>query len=340
MTNRAPSDDACVMTDDSLARPRHSAVAFVLATLLLPLCGGGSEALARVVQVGPNALFKLPSQAAAIVRDGDRVIIEPGVYRDCAVWNAPNLIVEGHGTGVIVTDKVCFERGLFVVTGAGVTIRNITFSGARGRFHTAAGILGVGANLTVENSRFQDNENGILVGGGPASRVRIVNSTFRGNGSCEGACAHGIYAGAPIAVLDVEHCRFLDTRTAHHVKSRARNTVIAGNDIADGDSGTSSYLIDIPNGGNVLIQNNVLHKGANSSNPAVAISIGIEGASNPSNRVIVRDNRFSSDLREPTMFVRNSTLTPALLTGNTLNGKVNALDGIGVVDPDHREPVP
>ena len=324
------------MTDDRLAPPRHSAVAFVLATLVLLFCGGPAAG-ARILLVGPQAQFKLPSQAAAVARDGDRVMIDPGVYQDCALWTAANLTIEGRGPGVIVTGKVCFERGIFVITGAGVTVRNITFSGARGRYHNAAGILGAGANLTIEDSRFLDNDNGVLLGGDPTSRVRIANSAFRGNGSCEGACAHGIYAGAPIFLLNIEHCRFFDTRTAHHVKSRARNTVISDSDITDGDSGTSSYLIDIPNGGNVLIQRNLLQKGTNSSNPAVAISIGIEGVSNPTNRMVLRDNRFSSKLREPTTFVRNSTLTPVILTGNVLTGKVRALDGMGMVDPEHRE---
>ncbi len=323
------------MNHDKRATTRHSAVAFALATLLL-LGLGGRDACARVLQVGPKAQFQLPSQAASVARDGDKIVIEPGVYRDCAIWLAANLTIEGHGPGVIVADKVCLERGIFVVVGDGTTIRNIAFSGARGRFHTAAGILGEGANLTVVNSRFLNNENGILLGGGPNSRVRILDSAFRGNGSCEGACAHGVYAGTHIALLHIERCRFLDTRTAHHVKSRALTTEIVDNEIADGDSGTSSYLIDVPNGGNVLIQRNNLGKGANSSNPAAAISIGVEGTTNPTNVLLVRENRFASLLKDPTTFVRNSTLTPATLTGNSLVGRVAPLDGIGMVDPEHR----
>ena len=71
-----------------------------------------------------------------------------------------------------------------------------------------------------------------------------------------------MYAGAPIFLLDIEHCVFLDTKIAHHIKSRARNTVVRDSRIEDGESGTSSYLIDVPNGGNVLIQGNQMEKGA------------------------------------------------------------------------------
>lgn len=317
------------MTDARPARSRLSAIAFVLATLLL---FGRTSACARIIAVGPHRAIKLPSEAAAIVHDGDVIAIDTGTYRDCAVWPAARLTIEAHGPNVVIAGKVCDERGLFIITGHGTTIRGITFSGARGRYHNAAGILGLGNDLTVANSRFIDNENGILLGGDARSRVRIVGSLFRGNGSCEGSCAHGVYAGAPIGELRVEYCDFLDTRTAHHVKSRAFSTIVTHNEIVDGESGTSSYLIDVPNGGNVLIEDNVLQKGRNSSNPAAAITIGVEGVLRPTERLIVRGNRLTSALPESTVFVRNSTLVPVVLTGNRLSGKIVPLEGRGSVD--------
>ena len=211
------------------------------------------------------------------------------------------------------------------------TVRGITFARAHGSGHIAAGILLEGNNLTVENSQFVENENGILAGGGSASRVIVADSRFRGNGSCQGACAHAIYAGSPIGLLDIERCHFLDTRTAHHVKSRALSTVVRDSDIADGDSGTSSYLIDVPNGGTVLIERNRLQKGRNSANPEVAISIGEEGVKNPTASVVIRDNAFVSDLPEATAFVRNDTPSGAMVIGNRLSGRVIPLVGPGTV---------
>lgn len=319
------------MTDDRTITPGHSAVAFVLATLLL--LAGALPACARIIPVGPHRGLTLPSQAALVARDGDTITIDTGIYRDCAVWRAAHLTIEGRGPNVEIADMTCADRGIFIVTGANTTIRNLTFSGAHGAGHNAAGILALADNLTVENARFVNNENGILVGGGPGSRVRISGSTFLGNGSCGGACAHGVYAGEPIALLEVVYCRFLNTRTAHHVKSRARETIVANNEIADGDDGTSSYLIDIPNGGDVSIMHNELQKGPKSSNPAVAISIGEEAGRHPTSRLIVRDNRFVSSLPEATIFVRNSTQLPVTLTGNVLMGKVVPLDGPGAVAP-------
>ena len=137
--------------------------------------------------------------------------------------------------------------------------------------------------------------------------LRITDSEFIGNGACIDACAHGVYAGAPIYLLEIEHCVFLDTKIAHHIKSRARNTIVRDSRIEDGPNGTSSYLIDVPNGGNVLIQGNTMEKGLHTSNPAAAISLGIESVTNPTGTLIVRDNLFRSDAPIRTAFVRNST---------------------------------
>jgi hypothetical protein len=207
-----------------------------------------------------------------------------------------------------------------------VTVRGITFAGAKVIWHNGAGIRASGRNLTVEHSRFLGNENGILAGGPPDSVLRITDSEFAGNGSCEGACAHGVYAGAPFFLLDIERCIFRNTRTAHHVKSRALNTIVRDSRIEDGRNGTSSYLIETPIGGNLLVQGNMLEKGPHSSNPGFAISIGVEALKNPTGALIIRDNVFRNDAPGRTVFVRNCTGTPADLSGNLIRGDVEMLE--------------
>jgi hypothetical protein len=52
---------------------------------------------------------------------------------------------------------------------------------------------------------------------------------------------------------------------------------------------------------------------------------------NPTHRLVVRDNQFTSMLPEPVVFVRNTTRTPAALSGNRLGGSVVPLEGPGSV---------
>ncbi|MGA3005444.1 MAG: hypothetical protein ABSE20_27385 [Acetobacteraceae bacterium] len=258
----------------------------------------------RTWEIGPGRDVESPEQVAALVKDGDRVVFDPGIYQHCAVWQASRLVVEarpppaGMGqtvmTQTVVTGAPCADRGLFVFLGNDITARGLTFAHARDSWHTGAGILMEGANLTVQNSQFLDNENGILAGGPPGSVVRIEQDVFRGNGSCEGACAHALYVGKRIARLEVVGCRFLDTHVGHDIKSRALATIVRDSWIEDGPTGTSSYLIELPDGGDAEIVNNVLEKGANSQNREVAISVGTEDAVNPTHVLLIRGNRFTS----------------------------------------------
>jgi hypothetical protein len=280
---------------------------------------------ARELMVGPDRPLKLPSQAATVAADGDVVRIDPGTYSDCAIWNASHLLIEATSPGVRIAGKTCAEKGIFITEGSDITIRGITFADASVVWHNGAGIRAAGHNLTVEDSRFLNNENGILAGGDPDSVLRITGSTFIGNGACINACAHGVYAGAPIYLLDIEHCVFLDTKIAHHIKSRARNTIVRDSRIEDGPTGTSSYLIEIPDGGNVLIEHNTMEKGTHTSNPGVAISIGIESAKNATAVVTIHGNAFRSDVPSRTTFVRNSTKATVDLAGNAITGDVQLL---------------
>jgi hypothetical protein len=54
--------------------------------------------------------------------------------------------------------------------------------------------------------------------------------------------------------------RFSGTKLAHHIVSSARQNELIENVIEDGPDGTSSYLIDMPIGGSMLLDHNVLEK--------------------------------------------------------------------------------
>lgn len=294
------------------------------------VAGVAGAANAKVLEVGPGRVLSAPSAAAAVVRDGDTVEIDPGEYFDCAVWTANRLTIEGRGTGATITDKTCEGKALFVTRGNDITIRNLTFTRARVPDENGAGIRAEGKNLIVENSRFVNNENGILAGATPESRIFISNSEFVRNGKCADACAHGIYIGN-IALLHVEHSKFVETHQGHHIKSRALRTELIANEIMDGKDGTASFLVEIPNGGSLVMEGNSLEKGPNNENHTAAVMIGAEGVTQRTEELKFVGNKFVNDDSHETIFVKNRTATEAVLSGNTLKGKVVPLAGDGVV---------
>ena len=271
---------------------------------------------ARTLEVGATEPFKTPSAAAAAAKDGDRIAIHPGTYRDCAVWNANNLVIAGIGNAetIVIADKSCQGKALFVTVGDNIEVRNLTLTHARVADGNGAGIRAEGRNPTVTGVRFVDNQNGILAGTSGGT-ITIRDSLFDRNGTCEHACAHGVYAGA-VDLLRIENSRFLGTRQGHHIKSRALRTEIVGCTIEDGPEGTASFSIDIPNGGAVTIRGNTLQKGPKSENRTAMISIGEEGTTHPTPEIVIENNTASSEGPWHTALVSNRTATQAQMRGN------------------------
>src|SRR5580698_1291998 len=220
--------------------------AVIAATGVLP------AAYAKVLDVGPDKPFKQPSEAIAAADNGDDVRIAGGQYFDCAIVKQDNLIIEGIGPEAVLTDKTCAGKAILVIDGNNVTVRNLTLQRARVPDRNGAGIRAEGGDLTIENVRFINNENGILSADNPSASFRITGSSFIGNGHCEGSCAHALYIGH-VKLLHVDHTRFFDTHVGHNIKSRALRTEIIDCDIEDGATGTSSYLIEAANGGTLIV---------------------------------------------------------------------------------------
>jgi hypothetical protein len=281
---------------------------------------------AAVLNVGPGQPFDKPSAAIARARDGDTVRVAAGVYEDCASIRQNRFTLEGAGGEVMMKNKTCAGKAILVIDGDKVTISGLTLANAKVPDMNGAGIRAEGGELLVRGVTFLANENGLMSANDPRISVRIEDSTFTGNGQCRPTCAHGIYAGH-IRLLRVERSKFLEQHEGHHIKSRATRTEIVGCDIQDGPAGNSSYLIEIPNGGSVLIENNQLSKGRLTTNGGTAISIGAEGDINPPGPVTIRNNTFVNQQERSTVFVRNFAATPAELGGNKLIGAVTPLFG-------------
>jgi len=304
------------------------AVALLLPAVLWACSPPRPQAEPGVLTVGPGMAYALPSQAAQAAKPGSVIRIAAGSYADCVRWNADDLVIEGTGSGAIITGTVCDDKGLFITQGRNITVRNITFVGARATSHNGSGIRAEGSILTVENSRFIDNDDGILAGDNPDSVITVKNSTFRRNGNCIALCAHGIYANH-IALLRVENSEFEEQHVGHHIKSRAARTEILNNSVHDGPNGSASYLLDLPNGGSGIVSGNRFEKGPRSENRAIAIAIGGEGAKseNPQGEIAIKDNIFTNHSGITTAFVGNFTGNPVSFANNRLMGDVTPLRG-------------
>jgi hypothetical protein len=314
--------------------PHPRCVDRAVAALALLLSGAALPAAAATLEVGAGKAYPAPSAAAAVAHDGDHIVIAAGQYFDCAVWRANGLLIEGAGPDkTVITDKACAGKGLFVTDGSGITIRNLTLTRARVPDFNGAGIRAEGGDLTVDHVHFVNDQDGILANPSPQATIIVRDSEFDRDGTCEGGggCAHAIYVNE-VKLLRVEHTKFIGIRQGHDIKSRATRTEVIGCDIEDGPTGTSSYQVDVPNGGSVVLRDTTIEKGPKSENQTAALIIGEEGVKRPTQEISVQNNTFQVDGSYTSFLVDNMTATDAELKGNKLLGNAKALHGDGAVE--------
>ena len=85
----------------------------------------------------------------------------------------------------------------------------------------------------------------------PHRHITIDHSEFDNNGTGTGY-THNIYVNE-VAKLEITDSYFHDVNTGHEIKSRADDTVLLNNIIADGPSLSASYSIDLPDGGQACV---------------------------------------------------------------------------------------
>jgi hypothetical protein len=221
---------------------------------------------------------------------GDQIILAPGIYGEGATISTPELVLRGE-PGAHLRGHAVEGKAALVVKAAGVLIEGIECSGIAVRDNNGACIRIEGDDLTVRDVHFHDNQQGIL--SGPGGGVLLVeDSVFERNGF--GGQAHGVYVGRPVETFVFRNNRVLATTGAGHgLKSRARRTIVEGSVIAGLDR-QDSRAIDLPEGGEVEIRNNVLQKGSNSDN-AQMIGLALEGPLHQANETLIEGNLLLFD---------------------------------------------
>ncbi len=254
----------------------------------------------HIVRIGPTREYQSAAQAYASIQSGDVVEFDAGTYiDDVVVWRQDNLTLRGvmgrahiQGNRVIPHESGSDAnngKGLWVVRGDNVKIENMQFSQAQVEDENGAGIRLEGDDISICNSYFHDNENGIL---GTADKLLIEYSEFDHNGFGYGQ-THNLY------ISDANHFIFQfnyshHAHIGHNLKSRAEINDILYNRIMDEESGDSSYAIDLPNGGNSLLLGNTIQQGADTDNSTM-VRYGAEGLSNASSQLKMVNNTLVND---------------------------------------------
>jgi len=308
----------------------HPSAQALLACLFLT-----GSARAMTLTVGPGKMYPAPCAAIAMAHDGDVIEIDAKGTYDGDVCSVPknNLTLRGVGgrAKIDAAKKNYGGKGTWVISGNDTTVENIEFSGATVPDQNGAGIRQEGNNLTIRGCYFHDNDDGILSGGSAQSQILIEYSEFANNGFGDGY-SHNMYIGHE-GRFTLRYSYSHDSKIGHLVKSRAAENYILYNRIT-GEKGTSSYEIDMPNGGIAYVIGNLIEQGPQTDNSGM-VTYGLEGivAQNPGREFFVVNNTFVNDRSGGGTFVSvgGAFTTPAVIRNNIFSGPGTITNQAGAI---------
>lgn len=225
--------------------------------------GGGTTpppGSGNVLYVGPNRQYKKPSEAAAVVQEGDTVLIDPGDYVDGCVWPV-SVTIKGNGGVPSVGGYVAESKGVWVVQGAATVIENIKLQNAVGGVSNAAAIRHEGLSLILRNCEIYGCHNGILTSHIADASLEVYDTHFHHMWTV-GDLSHNIYCGKNGRLI-VRGCFFEDNQTGHFIKSLSAHSTIEANRLVQLNN-LDAALIDLWGDGTHEVVGNAMMRGIGS----------------------------------------------------------------------------
>lgn len=272
---------------------------------------------AQYTYISPNSLY-----LANVINHGDTIEIEAATYSGTdalAAWNKNNLVIKGINgkPHLVAAGSYIMGKGIWVLVGNNITVENIEFSGATVPDENGAGIRLDGTGMTVRHCYFHDNENGILTSNPEQGDILIEYSEFNHNGFGDGY-SHNLYIGK-VNKLTFRYNYSHHAYIGHNLKSRAKENYILYNRIMDEESGQSSRLIDLPNGGLAVIMGNLLMQGPLAENNNL-IGYGLEGLIHPIKEIYCINNTMVNKRVASCIFIQSNAQTEVVWINNNIFG--------------------
>ena len=150
----------------------------------------GAQPAARTIVVSPNGAVRSVTDGITRSRDGDRIVIQPGTYREPTIVVDRRISIEGAGFPTLDGEG---KREIMHITANGVMVRGLRFARV-GPSHVedrAAIRVSDASDCVIENNRLDDAFFGIYL-----SRVtgcRVARNVIRGTPRSEESSGNGIH---------------------------------------------------------------------------------------------------------------------------------------------------
>lgn len=234
-----------------------------------------------------------PSLEQALKRAQDRSIIQigAGYYNEAGVLSANSVLIKAE-KGAVVYGKAALGKGALVLKGDFTTIEGLECHSVSVPDGNGKCVRLEGKGVTLREVYFHHAQGGLL-GSRKGGDIIIENSLFEHLG--DGSFSHGVYSFKPTRLI-IKNSKFLNNRSgAHEIKSRSYFTKITDSVIAAPQS-RDSRLLDVANGGTLVLQRNILIEGPFSENHDM-LSWGVEHSIHNEGSITINDNLFISDMK-------------------------------------------
>ena len=208
--------------------------------------------------------------------------------------------------GIGTSNNTLGQSAVYFDSSENIVFENIDIDGNGATYAGKAGIYINGAkNLTLRNLRIHGfkgvDANGIFSTGNTSGLLKLESIELFDNGGGNGP-EHNVYINH--STLDPNFTVLMrgswshDAYYGHLFKSRAQRNILEGNYFMGTKSNngiqTENYLVDLPEGGTLLLRNNVLIKNASGDGSnAMSVTFAMENQNNvASNRVLIENNTF------------------------------------------------
>lgn len=298
----------------------------------------------RTLLVGPGKEFERIADAAAAVRPGDTVLIDPGVYNEAVRWragdlNGPPITVRGAGVDATVVDGKGLRitgggqvpRALFQIEGDNYVIEDITFRNGSND-HNGAGIRVLNSRLTtVRRSRIIHNDMGVMSSDNGELIMEHCEVAYNGTPRFNGY-SHNFYLQGE--KVTVRHSYIHDSTAGENFKSYTRyvelfhNVIVDAHDRFAGGERTKEMGIQDgettarPHSNAVLVGNLIVKRGDGSG----FIDFGSEGAGVRNGTLYMLHNTVIREAGSNWWFLRvDGPEVTAVLRNNIFYGGSQAL---------------
>lgn len=249
--------------------------------------------------------------AAARITDNSHLKIGSGVYRSPLLIRHHNVVIEGIGHVVFEAAAVA-GKGFILAVGDNLTVKNIECRYIRVASKNGVCIRLEGRGLNLEHVYFHSSEGALLETAKQHGYINISNSRFEN--LAQDARSHSIYLNS--ASLYLQNSSILANRHQHSLKSRGPLTIIENSIIAE-LSAPGSRLIDLSNGGELIIKGSLLQQGPNAVNNQ-AIGFGLEGLKYQTNQISITDSLVLLERQRSNFLLHSGQHPPQLHIENNL----------------------